>query len=130
MGTDSFKRLYNHDIDLGPLMEHLRSLGDNHNMKFVDLTAKTCFLLSICGLLRADDIECVDAALSKVKGDELELMVLFPKELRGGQRIIKPVIIKSHPIEALCPVKAYVEYRRRTSLTDQQARTAHPKMRA
>ncbi|KAF9342082.1 hypothetical protein BGX26_008426, partial [Mortierella sp. AD094] len=40
MGTDSFKRLRNYDIDLGPLMEHLRSLGDNHNMSFVDLTEK------------------------------------------------------------------------------------------
>ena len=41
--------------------------------------------------------------------------------------IIKTVVIKSHPVESLCPVKAYVEYRRRTSDQDRFARTTHPK---
>ncbi|KAF9080190.1 hypothetical protein BGX27_005672 [Mortierella sp. AM989] len=41
---------------------------------------------------------------------------------------MKPVIIKSHPIEALCPVKAYVEYRRQTCAEDRYARTSHPKV--
>lgn len=123
MGTDSFKRLSNHDSDMDPLNEHLRSLGDNHSMNLVDLTAKTCFLLSVCGFLRADDLECVELSLSNVKDDDLELMVLFPKELRGGQKNIKPVIIKSHSAEAWCLVKAYVEYRRRTCVGDQYAKT-------
>ena len=86
MGTDSFKRLNNHDIDMGPLMEHLLSLGDNHNMSFVDLTAKIFFLLSVCGLLRADDLECVDTSQSKIKGDELEIMVLFAKNYGEDKR--------------------------------------------
>ena len=41
--------------------------------------------------------------------------------------IIKPVVIKSHPVEALCPVKAFVEYRRRTSDQDRYASRPHPK---
>jgi len=41
--------------------------------------------------------------------------------------IIKPVVIKSHPVEALCPVKTFVEYRRRTSDQDRHAHRPHPK---
>ncbi|KAF9112695.1 hypothetical protein BGX30_007215, partial [Mortierella sp. GBA39] len=51
--------------------------------------------------------------------------VLFPKEMRGGQTIIKPVVIRPHPDEALCPVKAFIEYRRRTR--DGDSAVAHPK---
>ncbi|OAQ22091.1 hypothetical protein K457DRAFT_57309, partial [Linnemannia elongata AG-77] len=57
----------------------------------------------------------------------LELTVVFPKERRGGQRIIKTIIIKSHPVEFFCPVKAYVECRRCTSDQDRFARTKHPR---
>ncbi|KAG0014467.1 hypothetical protein BGZ81_000435 [Podila clonocystis] len=49
------------------------------------------------------------------------------KQTRASEKIIKPVMIKSHPIEALCPVKAFVEYRRRTAAKDQSARMVHPK---
>jgi hypothetical protein len=105
-GTDSFKRLRNYDIDMEPLFKRLHDLGSNDTMSMTDLTAKTCFLLSICGLLRADDLQCVDVTQSEVKDDTLTLTVLFPKELRGGLNIIKPVVIRSHPKEECCPVKA------------------------
>ncbi|KAF9119814.1 hypothetical protein BG015_006225 [Linnemannia schmuckeri] len=127
-GTESFKRLRNYDIDMAPLLKHLHNLGSNNTMSITDLTAKTCFLLSVCGLLRADDIECVDVTQSTVKDNTLTLTVLFPKELRGGQNIIKPVVIKSHPKEECCPVRAYMEYRRRTETFDEQACKDHPKI--
>jgi hypothetical protein len=60
-------------------------------------------------------------------GDKLELIVVFPKKQRGGQRIIKTITIKSHSVEFFCPVMAYVEYRRRTLDQDCFARTTHPK---
>ncbi|KAG0287667.1 hypothetical protein BGZ97_007027 [Linnemannia gamsii] len=128
MGADSFKRLHNATIDLAPIMKGLQDLGDNHSMDFKDLTAKTCFLLSTCGLLRGDDLSCTDAAQCRIVDGTLELIVVFPKEKRGGERIIKSVMIKPHPVEALCPVKAYVEYRRRTSDQDRFARMPHPKL--
>jgi len=127
MGTGSAKRLYNATVDLAPILTGLQAMGDNHCMDIKDLTAKTCFLLATCGLLRPDDLACADASQSKVVGDKLELTVVFPKEHRGGQRIIKTIVIKGHLVEAFCPVKAYVEYRRRTSDQDRFARTTHPK---
>ncbi|KAF9119468.1 hypothetical protein BGW39_000280 [Mortierella sp. 14UC] len=96
-------------------------------MDIKNLTAKTCFLLATCGLLCPDDLACTDAAQSRTIRDKLELIVVFPKERRGGQRIIKTITIKPHPVESFCPVKAYVEYRRRTSDQDRFARTMHPK---
>ncbi|KAG9071691.1 hypothetical protein KI688_005904 [Linnemannia hyalina] len=128
MGTGTFKRLHNATVDLTPILTGLQALGDNHSMDIKDLTAKTCFLLATCGLLRPDDLACTDASQCKINGNKLELTVVFPKEHRGGQMIIKPVIIKPHPVEFFCPVKAYVEYRRRTSNQDRFARTTHPKV--
>ncbi|KAI8599011.1 hypothetical protein EDD21DRAFT_172069 [Dissophora ornata] len=130
MGSSSFKRIRNDTIDLTPVFQGLRDLGDNHNMDIKNLTIKTCFLLAVCGLLRPDELECTDAAQCKVTGDKLVLQVMFPKELRGGQMIIKPVVIQAHPVEALCPVKAFVEYRRRTADQDRHAIRPHPKREA
>ncbi|KAF9079230.1 hypothetical protein BGX23_004633, partial [Mortierella sp. AD031] len=127
MGAGTFKRLHNATVDLAPILSGLQALGDNHSMNIKDLTAKTCFLLATCGLLRPDDLACTDVPQCKINGDKLELAVVFPKEHRGGQMIIKTVVIKSHPVESLCPVKAYVEYRHRTSNQDRFAKTTHPK---
>jgi hypothetical protein len=128
MGTGTFKRLRNATVDLAPILTGLQALGNNHSMDIKDLTAKTCFLLATCGLLRPDDLACTDASQCKIIRDEIELAVVFPKEHRGGQLIIKTVVIKSHPVELFCPVKAFVEYRRRTSDQDRFARTTHPKV--
>ncbi|KAF9970873.1 hypothetical protein BGZ73_006272 [Actinomortierella ambigua] len=100
-------------------------MGDNHSMDIKDLTTKTCFLLATCGFLRPDDLACADAKRSKVERGELVLVVVFPKERRDHQMLIKPVIIKPHPVEAYCPVKAFVEYRRRTSDQDRYAEGKH-----
>ncbi|KAG0326078.1 hypothetical protein BG004_003040 [Podila humilis] len=127
MGTTNVKRIHNATVDLAPILKNLQELGDNHNMDIKNLTAKTCFLLATCGLLRPDDLACTDTSQSKIVGDKLELIVMFPKERRGRQMIIKTIVIKSHPVEFFCPVKAYVEYRRRTSDQDRFARTTHPK---
>ncbi|KAF9113867.1 hypothetical protein BGX30_006798, partial [Mortierella sp. GBA39] len=124
IGTGTFKRLHNATVDLTPILTGLQALGDSHNMEIMDLTAKICFLLATCGLLRPDDLARTDASQCKINEDKLELTV----EHRGGQMIIKPVIIKSHPVEFFCPVKAHVEYRRRTSNQDRFARTTHLKV--
>ncbi|KAF9991927.1 hypothetical protein BGZ80_008810, partial [Entomortierella chlamydospora] len=127
MGTGTSKRLYSATVDLAPILAGLRALGDNHNMDIKDLTSKVCFLLATCGILRPDDLACTDASQCKIVEGVLKLVVVFPKEHRGGQSIIKTVDIKPHPVEYFCPVKAYVEYRRRTSDQDRFAKTIHPK---
>lgn len=127
MGTNSVKRMYNTQLDLTPVLEGLRALGDNHSMTMKDLTTKLCFLLATCGLLRPDDLACTDVSQCSIKNGDLELVVVFPKEHRGHQMIIKPIVIKAHPVEAFCPVKTYSEYRARTRDQDRFARRTHPK---
>ncbi|OAQ23023.1 hypothetical protein K457DRAFT_83937, partial [Linnemannia elongata AG-77] len=111
--------------DLTPVIRYLRALGNNKSMSVTNLTKKLCWLLATCGFLRPDDLRCTDARASRVIKGNLELMVLFPKETRQGQKIIKPVVIYPHPDEALCPVKAFIEYRNRTQAGDRVI--AHPK---
>ncbi|KAF9382751.1 hypothetical protein CPB97_006980 [Podila verticillata] len=96
-------------------------------MDIKNLTTKTCFLLAVCGFLHPDDLECTDASQCKVIDDKLVLQIMFPKELRGGQMIIKPVVIKSYPVEALCLVKAFVKYHQCTSDQDRYVSRPHPK---
>ncbi|KAF9340385.1 hypothetical protein BGX26_009012 [Mortierella sp. AD094] len=57
--------------------------------------------------------------------DKLQLAVIFPKEKRNGQRIIKYITIGGHPDTSLCPVRAYTAYLAR--LTEVAIRVPHPK---
>ncbi|KAG0221732.1 hypothetical protein BGW41_006582, partial [Actinomortierella wolfii] len=128
MGKGTIKRVRDEGMDLSPILTHLRGMGDNYALDIKNLTIKTCFLLSMTGLLRSDDLACVDASQCTVVDGELKLRILYPKEHRQGQRLEKSVRVKAHPMECLCPVKAFVEYRRRTAEHDRFARTTHPKM--
>ncbi|KAG0043787.1 hypothetical protein BGZ89_006311 [Linnemannia elongata] len=98
-------------------------------MSVTNLTKMLCWLLATCGFLRPDDLRCTDARASRIIKGNLEMMVLFPKETRQGQKIIKPVVIYPHPDEALCPVKAFIEYRNRTQAGDRPFEALHPLIR-
>jgi hypothetical protein len=84
MGAGTFKRLHNATVDLTPVLSRLQALGSNHSMDIVDLTTKTCFLLTTCGLLRPDDLMCTDVSQCEIIEEDLHLAVVFPKERRGG----------------------------------------------
>jgi hypothetical protein len=115
-----------HDIfSIEPVLEFFRSKPDNHALPLVDLARKLCWLLGVCGFMRPDDIFCTDVARSGVVGDKLQLAVVFPKEKRGKQRIIKYVHLSRHTDLAICPVHAYSVYRTRTTSMD--APVPHPK---
>ncbi|KAF9082508.1 hypothetical protein BGX23_012385, partial [Mortierella sp. AD031] len=73
MGASTFKRLHNASVDLIPILSCLQELGDNHSMDIMNLTAKTCFLLVTCGLLRPDDLACTGVSQYTIDGDELKL---------------------------------------------------------
>ncbi|KAI8596982.1 hypothetical protein EDD21DRAFT_311470 [Dissophora ornata] len=83
-----------------------------------DLAKKLSWLLGVCGFMRPNDICCIDVALSAVVSNKLQLAVVFPKEKRGRQRIIKYVHLSPHDDTAICPVKAYEVYRTRTTSMD------------
>ncbi|KAG2215949.1 hypothetical protein INT45_001698 [Circinella minor] len=99
--------------DISPLIQHLIQLGDNITMRSIDLTRKTCFLLAITGFLRPSDIECIDAARTKILNNKLSLIIVKPKEKQRGQPIEKSITIRSHTNPLLCPIKAYINYRDR-----------------
>ncbi|KAF8910308.1 hypothetical protein BGZ58_005913 [Dissophora ornata] len=94
-------------------------------MDMPDLTRKLCWLLGVCGFMRPDDIFCTDVARSNLVRDKLELEVVFPKERRGRQRIIKYIRISRHPDPQVWPVQTHTTYRTRTLAMD--IPTPHPK---
>ncbi|KAG0195160.1 hypothetical protein BGX28_002116, partial [Mortierella sp. GBA30] len=113
------------DYDVTAVLKHFRQGPSNMDMSMGDLAKKLCWLLGVCGFMRPDDIYCTDVARSGIVRDMLELAVVFPKERRGRQRIIKYVRISRHPDVQICPVHAYTTYRSRTLAMDLPV--PHPK---
>ncbi|OMJ27120.1 hypothetical protein AYI69_g3455 [Smittium culicis] len=60
--------------------------------------------------LRASDIRRIYNSMIIISNDVLRLVVLAPKEKRGGQPIMKPCEIQPHADPLLCPVEAYKSY--------------------
>ena len=86
-----------HEVySIDPVLAFFRSSPDNHTLPIADLARKLSWLLGVCGFMRPDDIFCTDVAKSGVIGDKLQLAVVFPKEKRGKQRIIKYVHLSRH----------------------------------
>ncbi|KAG0009524.1 hypothetical protein BGZ81_003336 [Podila clonocystis] len=115
-----------HEIySIDPVLASFRSNPDNHTLSLTDLARKLSWLLGVCGFMRPDDIYCTDVAKSGIVNDKLQLAVIFPKEKRGKQRIIKYVHLSRHQDLAICPVHAYTAYRSRTEPMD--VAVPHPK---
>lgn len=113
-------------FDITPISQHFRE-SSNDDLDMERLTSKVCWLLGLCGFMRPDDIACVDMEKSGITNGRLSLAVVYPKELRGSQRIIKYISISPHPVANLCPVKAYEAYVQR--IHDHPIRVAHHKDR-
>lgn len=114
-----------HQYTVDPVLAMFRQAPSNMEIPMVDLARKLCWLLGVCGFMRPDDIKCTDVARSSILKDKLQLAVVFPKERRGKQRIIKYVHLSKHNDPAVCVVEAYHAYRARTLAMDLPI--AHPK---
>jgi hypothetical protein len=121
------KHLKNLDLDLTPVLEHLRSQGPNEGLDLLTLTQKLCWLLGICGFLRPSDIQCIDLSNNRFQLQEVSaiLPILLPKETRGGSRICKYTTIKNVDDHLVCPLKTLKEYIRR--IEEHTSTVAHPK---
>ncbi|OMJ27759.1 hypothetical protein AYI69_g2793 [Smittium culicis] len=97
-------------FDITPVITQLRNWGQSSDLEIKPLTSKLCWLLSICGFLRASDIRRIDNSMTIISNDILRLVVVAPKEKRGGQPIMKPCEIQSHADPLLCPLEAYKSY--------------------
>ncbi|KAF9539339.1 hypothetical protein EC957_005529 [Mortierella hygrophila] len=111
----SVKDMKEIDIGLQPILTHFRQQGPNETLDISALTRKLCWLIGTCGFLRPSDIWCIDLANDNfaLSEDLCKLPIVFPKETRDGQRIIKYTTIKSHEDPLLCPVRTITEYLRR-----------------
>ncbi|KAF9199720.1 hypothetical protein BGZ49_010128, partial [Haplosporangium sp. Z 27] len=97
-----------------------RGIGAGLFSSAIDLldTADANSLTRVCAFLRPDDIGYIDISKTKVSDNGLLLSVIFPKECRDGQRIIKVFSVGRHANDKrLCPVDAYEEYTRRIADT-------------
>ncbi|GJJ71481.1 hypothetical protein EMPS_03831 [Entomortierella parvispora] len=128
IGAHTLKRLRHDDADTTPIFIEILKKGENKGLNIRHLTSKTCFLLGLVGLLRPDDLACIDTKQCRIRDGVLELTIVSPKERRDGQRIIKTVLIHPHTDPIFCPVEVYQEYRRRTEKHDEHARQQHPKL--
>ncbi|OLY78752.1 hypothetical protein AYI68_g7192 [Smittium mucronatum] len=77
-------------MDISPIIEYFRELGDNEKLNIKSLTSKTCWSLSVCGFMRASDINRIENAQTTTFDRTLKLVIVAPKEKRKGRPIIRP----------------------------------------
>ncbi|OMJ22161.1 hypothetical protein AYI70_g3046 [Smittium culicis] len=102
-------------MDISPIIEYFREIGDNEQLNIKSVTIKTCWLLAVCGFMRASDIPRIDDAQTTTIDGTLKLVIVAPKEERKGGPNIRPCEISCHSDKLLCPVEAYKVYRSRVS---------------
>ncbi|PVU95345.1 hypothetical protein BB561_001890 [Smittium simulii] len=101
------------EIDISPIVLKINEWGDTSGLDNQKLTTKCCWLLSLCGFLRASDIHRIDDARTIITENTLKLVIIAPKEKRKGQPIERLCEINRHPNHILCPVLAYTVYKAR-----------------
>ncbi|OMJ12321.1 hypothetical protein AYI69_g9449 [Smittium culicis] len=77
-------------MDISPIIEYFREIGDNEKLDIKNLTSKTCWLLAVCGFMRTSDIHRIDDAQTTTIDGTLKLVIVAPKEKREGRPIIWP----------------------------------------
>jgi hypothetical protein len=99
-------------IDTNQIINHFRSLGTNHTILLLDLTAKLCLVLGVCDFMRPFDIERInlDESICDIITDKVILKIVGPKEKRLGQWITKEIIIQRHDDSLICPVATVRAY--------------------
>ncbi|OMJ11588.1 hypothetical protein AYI70_g9618 [Smittium culicis] len=102
----SIKSFFRPNVDITLVLELLRLWVPTIDLNFKQLTAKLCWLLAVKGFLRASDIHRIDDARIRIEKEELHLVIVAPKEKRGGQAVEKPCLIISHTDSILCPATA------------------------
>jgi hypothetical protein len=101
------------ELDLHPILQYFRQLPSNEDMPVATLRKKLCWMLATCTFLRPSDIARIDLSQTRIVGAHgaVHLVVVRPKETRGGVHQDKVVILQVHPREpALCPVATHHAY--------------------
>ncbi|OMJ13287.1 hypothetical protein AYI70_g8597 [Smittium culicis] len=104
----SIKPFIRSTIDKSPVIELFREWVQNSSPTVKQITAKLCWLLSLTCFLRASDIHRIDYQRSQIEKGVLNLVIVAPKEKRGGRPVEKSCQINPHADIILCPVNAYI----------------------
>ncbi|OMJ16691.1 hypothetical protein AYI69_g7741 [Smittium culicis] len=103
-------------MDISPIIKLLREWGQNSTITIKQITAKLYWLLSVTGFLRGSDIHRIDDQRSHIDKGVLNLVIVVPKEKRGGRPIEKTCQINLHTDIILCPVNAYMLYKEKIAV--------------
>ncbi|PWA01876.1 hypothetical protein BB558_001992 [Smittium angustum] len=113
LDESSIRSFVRPNIDISPILELFRTWGPTDGLTDKQLTSKLSWLLSVTGFLRASDIHRIDDGRTRIEKKVLKLIIVAPKEKRGGRPVEKPCQINSHIDPILCPVIAYKIYKER-----------------
>ncbi|PVU94848.1 hypothetical protein BB561_002206 [Smittium simulii] len=103
----------NNFINIKLIIDHFKILGPTNNLNTKELTAKSCWLIAVCGFLRASNIYRVDDERTKILNNSIKLIICAPKEKRKSNPIERLVEIKAHSDEIICPDIVYKIYKQR-----------------
>ncbi|PVU92583.1 hypothetical protein BB561_003738 [Smittium simulii] len=87
-------------------MENQQRTLQQEGLTELELTAKTCWLIAVCGFLRASGIHRVDNGRTEISNNSIKLIICAPKEKRKSSPIVRLVEIIAHSNKILCPVIA------------------------
>ncbi|PVU87726.1 hypothetical protein BB561_006203, partial [Smittium simulii] len=73
-------KVTNNFINIKPIIDHFKILGPTNNFNTKELTAKTCWLIAVCGFLRASDIHRVDNKRTEISNNSIKSIILAPKK--------------------------------------------------
>ncbi|OMJ25692.1 hypothetical protein AYI69_g4205 [Smittium culicis] len=79
-------------------------LRPTHLLSLKDLTEKTCWLLAICGFMRASDMDGIDNVNTTLSDTSVCFLIVAPKEKRQGRPIERPCEIKAHQNKLIYPL--------------------------
>ncbi|OMJ19664.1 hypothetical protein AYI69_g6529 [Smittium culicis] len=77
------KSIANPDINITPIIEKTHEWGENRKLEIMKLTTKCCWLLALCGFLRASDINRIDDPRTTIFNETLNIVIIAPKKRMG-----------------------------------------------
>ncbi|PVU93738.1 hypothetical protein BB561_003071 [Smittium simulii] len=111
LNESSIRSFIKPSINIGPILITFSNWGPNSEIAIKNLTSKLSWLLAVTGLLRSSNIHRIDDARTHITNGALHLVIIAPKEKRGGQPVERPCQIAEHSNPIMCPNSSWMIYR-------------------
>ncbi|OMJ26038.1 hypothetical protein AYI70_g462 [Smittium culicis] len=102
-------------MDISAVIELLREWVQISSLTIKQITAKIFWLLSVTGFLSDSDIQRIEYQRIRIKHGVLNLVIVAPKEKRGGLPVEKPCQINPYVDRIIFPVNAYMVYKEKVT---------------